>query len=175
MARKAEPHPETDLTGETIEFEPVPPPEFVWVEANRADEVILWGGWGVDPVEIRLGQTTESSPLFLEQAGRHTHKDLCDAAGVDPDFALVVIQPDVMAEDPRRGWAVIPSGGKVLIGRAATPQFRLGNDVSRKGHLEIENKKVENDHEVRIANQSRNPIKVRVDRDYSATDLKILY
>jgi hypothetical protein len=81
-----------------------------------------------------------------------------------------------MAEDPQRGWAIIPQGEKVRIGRAVTPQFRLGNDVSRKGHLEIENNEREDPgREVRIANQSRNPIKVRVDRNYSATDLRILY
>ena len=172
MARKPGPHPETDPTGETIEFEPVPPPEFIWVEVNRADEVLLWGGWP-PPVEIRLGQTTDSSPLFLDQ-GR-AYEEVCEAAGVDPNFALVVVQPDVMAEDPRRGWAIIPQGEKVRIGRAVTPQFRLGNDVSRN-HLEIENNKWEDpDHVVRIANEDRNPIKVRVDRDYSATDLKILY
>jgi hypothetical protein len=82
----------------------------------------------------------------------------------------------VVAEDPRRGWAIIPKGEKVKIGRAVTPQFRLGNDVARKVHLEIENNEWEGpDREVRIANQSRNPIKVRVDRDYSATDLRISY
>jgi hypothetical protein len=55
----------------------------------------------------------------------------------------ILVQPDVLAKDPRRGWVPIGSpapenrgegwaGDLVYIGRQDTPQLRLGPDVSRR-------------------------------------------
>lgn len=174
MACEPEPHPETDQTGETIEFEPIPPPEYVWVDASRADEVFL-AGICEYPVEIRVGQTTETSPLLLDE-GWH-YEELCEAAGVEPNLAYVLVQPDVMKENPERGWIIIPSGETVSIGRGETPQFRLGKEVARKGHLEIENngRRPQTEREVRIAVHGSNPVKVRVKNDFTGIDHRFLW
>jgi len=163
MAGGPEPHPETDQTGETIEFEPVPPPDYIWVEASRESEIVL-AGLHTSPIEIRVGQTAETSPLLLD--GAWNYREICEAQGVEPS-AHILVQPDVMAEDPQRGWIMIPKGEKVTIGRATTPQFRLGNDVAREEHMEIENKKMppRTNPEIRIVGLAANPIRVRVSGD----------
>lgn len=173
MAREPEPHPETDQTSETIEFEPVPPPEYVWVEVGNESEVVLVGIHEL-PTEIRVGQTTGTSPLFLDRGWNY--RELCEAAGVDDPDVYVLVQPDVMAADPEKGWMIFASGEKVRIGRAETPQFRLGNDVAREGHMEIEGE----EHvpganpEIRIAGLQANPVKVRVKGDFAGVDYRYL-
>lgn len=83
------------------------------------------------PIEIDFGRTPETSTCFLVQ-GRE-----CPQLKAD----YILIQPDVIAKDPRKGW--VPIGGMharrpkeealetVYIGRDETPQLRLGPDVSR--------------------------------------------
>jgi hypothetical protein len=173
MARETEPHPDTDQAGETIEFEPVPPPDYVWVEASHESEIVL-AGLHEFPVEIRVGQTAETSPLFLYDGWNY--RELCKAQGIDSEGAYVLVQPDVMADNPQRGWIVIPYGEKVTIGRAKTPQFRLGNDVAREEHLEIENKEMPPDTnpEARIVGLAANPIRVRVKGDFFGADHRFL-
>lgn len=172
MARQPEPHPDTDQTGETIEFEPIPPPDYIWVEVRKESEVVL-EGMHEYPVEIRAGQTTETSPLFLDWGGKY--RELCEAQGVEAAGTYVLVQPDVMAEDPQRGWLIVPPGEKVSIGRAETPQFRLGNEVARAGHMEIESKRVpRGNSQVRIAGLASNPIKVRVHTDFVSADYRFL-
>lgn len=172
MAREPEPHPNTDQTGETIEFEPIPPPEYIWVEVRKESEVVLEGIHEF-PVEIRAGQTTETSPLLLDWGGKY--RELCEAQGIEATGAYVLLQPDVMAEDPQRGWLIVPRGGTVSIGRAETPQFRLGNEVARTGHMEVENKDVPcANPKVRIAGLASNPIKVRVHTDFVSADYRFL-
>jgi hypothetical protein len=172
MAREPEPHPDTDQTGATIEFEPVPPPEYVWIDIPKESEVVLAGIHDF-PVEIRVGQTTETSPLFLDHGWNY--KELCEAAEVDSGGAYVLVQPDVMAADPEQGWIIIPSGEKVSVGRAETPQFRLGNDVARRGHMEIESKEAPAANpETRISALASNPVKVRVKSDFACADYRFL-
>lgn len=173
MAREPEPHPETDRTGETIEFEPVPPPEYVWAEVSNGSEVVL-AGIHEYPVEIRAGQTADTSPLFLDHAWNY--RELCEAQGFDPGEAQILVQPDVMATTPERGWLIVPRGEKVSIGRAETPQFRLGNEVAREGHIEIESKEKASrvNPETRIAGLGSNPVKVRVKSDFVCADHRFL-
>lgn len=89
------------------------------------------------PVELRFGRTAETSPCLLVRGSE------CPQLRAD----YILFQPDVVATDPRKGW--IPIGGihsrrypveermdDISIGRQATPQLRLGPDVSR-WHAEI--------------------------------------
>lgn len=89
------------------------------------------------PIAIDFGRTSETSRCFL------VHGRECPQLNAD----YILIQPDVIAKDPRRGW--VPIGGQhvlrpeeqareaVYVGREETPQLRLGPDVSRS-HCEIE-------------------------------------
>jgi hypothetical protein len=174
MAREPQPHPETDQIGETIEFEPIPPPEYVWLEATREAEIKLEGLCEY-PVEIRIGQTGETRPFLLDDGS--TYRELLDAAGVDRTLTYVLVQPDVMEKDPRRGWAIIPYGETVSIGRAETPQFQLGRDIAREGHLEIENMKRQprSNKVMRIEAGRDNPVKVRVKSDSVCIDRRALW
>jgi hypothetical protein len=89
------------------------------------------------PVEFRFGRTSETSPCLL------AHGSECPQLRAD----YILFQPDVVAQDPRKGW--LPIGGihtrwppaeeridVVHIGRLETPQLRLGPDVSRS-HAEL--------------------------------------
>jgi len=165
MAREPKPHPETDQTGETIEFEPIPLPEYVWLEATREAEIKLKGLCEY-PVELRIGQTGETSPFILDWGG--AHRELCAAVDVDPTLTYILLQPDVMEKDPRRGWAIISRGETISIGRAEAPQFRLGRDIARKGHMQIENVERQSlsNKTMRIEAGSDNPVKVRVKSDF---------
>lgn len=174
MAREPKPHPETDQTGETIEFEPIPPPEYVWLEATREAEIKLVGLCEY-PVELRIGQSDETNPFLLEQGS--AYKELCDAAGVDRTLTYVLVQPDVMGKDPRRGWAIIPYGETISIGRAETPQFQLGRDIAREDHMQIENMRRQplSNKMTRIEAGSDNPVKVRVKSDFVCIDRTVLW
>jgi hypothetical protein len=83
------------------------------------------------PVELRFGRTPETSPCFL------VHGSECPQLGAE----FILVQPDVIAKDPRKGWE--PIGGLrvdriAYIGRGEeSPQLRLGPDVSRL-HAEVE-------------------------------------
>jgi hypothetical protein len=85
------------------------------------------------PIELRFGRTAETSPCFL------VHGSECPQLGAE----YVLIQPDVIAKDPRKGWEPIGGTpvdrfGTAYIGRGEeTPQLRLGPDVSRH-HAQIE-------------------------------------
>jgi hypothetical protein len=172
MAREPKPHPETDPTGKTIEFEPIPPPEYVWLEATRDDEVRLIGTWG-EPIEIRIGQTGETRPFLLDRGT--AYRELFDAIGVDHHFSTyILVQPDVMEEDARRGWLIIPYGETISVGRADTPQFQLGRDIARKGHMQIENMKSRpTKRAMRIECGTDNPVKVRVKSDFMYVDHRV--
>lgn len=172
MAHKPEPHPETDPNGETIEFAAIKPEqELVWHEVSDQSAVII-SGLCEYPVEVRIGQTTETSSLFIER-GRE-YAALCEAEGIDPSTAYVLVQPDVMAENPRAGWLVISPNKEVNIGRAETPQFRLGGDIARKQHMTIKNKGGSQE-ELSITAYSLNPTKVRVRSDFAFSDRKFVW
>ncbi|MGH7487787.1 MAG: hypothetical protein ACREMY_19625 [bacterium] len=160
MAREPEPHPETDQTGETIEFAVIEQeqPERLSFEVS--------GGTGVSlnpyfdrPIEVRIGQTTETSPLFVHRG--EDFPELCEAAGAEPLRAYVLVQPDVMAANPNAGWKVIREW--THIGRANAPQFRFGGDIARKGHISLGPTK-EPDEKFEIVGISKNPTTVIVDR-----------
>lgn len=181
MAREPEPHPETDQTDETIEFAPIKlEQERVCHELGEDEALALPQGFQT-PVEIRIGQTTETSPLFLE-AGED-FRELCEAEGVDPDevrYARVLVQPDVMAENPQMGWVVIGPGSDFNIGRADTPQFRLGGDIARRGHLwlcmrSLEGKGLSEEQagELLIVSGSINPTKVLVSSQHQIKELRL--
>jgi hypothetical protein len=86
------------------------------------------------PIELRFGRTPETSPCIL------IHGEECPQLGAD----YILIQPDVIAKDPQKGW--VPLGGvharspqtpdTAYIGRRESPQLRLGPDVSRH-HAEV--------------------------------------
>lgn len=77
----------------------------------------------VGVVELRLGRTSDTSPCYLVRG------EVCPQLAAD----YIVVQPDVMRQDPTKGW--VPIGdtypGDVCLGRRLTPQLRLGPDVSR--------------------------------------------
>jgi hypothetical protein len=134
MADGHKAHPETDTSGDTTEFAAVEQ-----AELHRVYE--LCNGVAVSlresirtPIEIRVGHTTDSSPLFLH-SGRD-FPELCQAEGVGPgEPAWVLIQPDVYERDPELGWMVVTLRTDAEIGRATDPQFRFGRDVSREHHF----------------------------------------
>lgn len=170
MAREPEPHPDTDQTGETIEFAPIQT-EFIWHEASHDSEVVL-GGLYDYPVEIRIGQTTETSPLFIERGV--AYEELCEAEGVEPADVCVLVQPDVMAENPHAGWLIIRRAETVHVGRVDTPQFRLGNDVGREKHVTIANRGG-TQREISVVAHSSNPTRVRVKSDFAYSDRKFMW
>jgi hypothetical protein len=85
-------------------------------------------------IELRFGRTSETSPCLLVPGSE------CPQLGAE----YVLIQPDVIAKDPRKGW--VPLGGihavtptaldTAYVGREESPQLRLGPDVSRH-HAEV--------------------------------------
>lgn len=157
MARDSEPHPDTDVHGETIEFAAIEKeqPERVCFEISSG-LAVRFEYRPHAPVEIRLGQTTETSPFFLHEGSEYP--ELCKAEGVEPALAHVLIQPDVMKENPELGWLVVD--GWQGVGREETPQFRFGGDISRYGHIYLGPKRGEDDFE--IVGVSPNPTKVIV-------------
>jgi hypothetical protein len=181
MARKSEPHPETDQTGETIEFAPIKLEQERICHELRDDEALALPQEFQTPVEIRIGQTTETSPFFLK-AGED-FRELCEAEGVDPDevrYARVLVQPDVMAKNPEMGWAVIGPCINFNIGRADTPQFRLGGDIARRGHLwmlmqPVETKELPDEQtgELLIVSGSKNPTKVLVSSEHRINEVRL--
>lgn len=76
------------------------------------------------PVELKLGRDSQTSSCFLIDAS------VCPQLRAE----YIIAQPDVVRRDPARGW--IPIGGyyeKIVdLGREASPQLRLGPDVSRE-------------------------------------------
>lgn len=72
------------------------------------------------PIELELGSTEETSPIFLVRN---------EAAQLRASH--VILQPDVVKTDWRLGW--IPLGGDypshALLGRGESLRFRLGPDV----------------------------------------------
>lgn len=164
---KGKSHPETDTGGDTIEFAAIEleQPERVCYELRDGLGVQFSGGILDSPVEIRVGQTTESSPLFL-----HTGEDfpeLCEQEGQEPYQACVLIQPDVFAKDPKLGWMVIAE--RTTVGRSDTPQFKLGREISRRGHISLGPSGIPFGEGLagpnfQIVGHSANPTKVIVDR-----------
>lgn len=74
------------------------------------------------PIEVLLGtEPTERRRLFL------VHGRECPQRGAD----YILMQPEVVAEDPRRGW--LPLGGVHRFSRGLgtedTPELELGSDV----------------------------------------------
>lgn len=159
MAHDSEPHPDTDVRSETIEFAAIEQeqPERVCLEVSAGLAVRFEYGPAV-PVEIRLGQTAETSPFFLHEGG--SYRELCEADGVDPGSAYVLVQPEVMEENPELGWVVFRSWQ--MVGREDTPQFRLGRDISRRGHIALG--PVRGEHSFEIVGVSPNPTKVILPR-----------
>src|SRR5690349_11104085 len=128
-------HPETDTSGDTTEFAAVEQADShkVSYELRDGAAVSLRGSIRT-PIEIRAGQSAESSPLFLHDGS--DFRELCKAEGVAPDEpAWVLIQPDVYEQDPQLGWEVITLRTDAEIGRATHPQFKFGRDVSREHHF----------------------------------------
>lgn len=159
MAHDSEPHPDTDIHGETIEFAAIEQeqPERICLEVSSGLAVRFeYGPW--EPVEIRLGQTTETSPFFLHKGG--SYRELCEADGVDHVSAYVLVQPEVMEENPELGWLVVNSWQ--MVGREVTPQFRFGRDISRRGHIALGPVRGEDSFE--IVGASPNPTKVILPR-----------
>ncbi len=155
MAHGSEPHPDTNVHGETAEFAAIEQeqPERVCLEVGSGLAVRFEYG-PMAPVEIRLGQTAETSPLFLHDG--HSYRELCEADGVDPGSAYILVQPDVMEENPDLGWLVLDSWQ--MVGREDTPQFRLGRDISRRGHIALG--PVRGEQSFEIVGVSPNPTKV---------------
>lgn len=75
------------------------------------------------PIEITLGDGPLTSPCYLVHGREH------------PDIRAryLLVQPDVFADDPRRGRVAIgaPGRSEVSLGREASPALRLGPEVSR--------------------------------------------
>ncbi len=159
MAHDSEPHPDTDVHGETAEFAAIEQeqPERVCLEVSSGLAVRFEYG-PVVPVEVRLGQTTETSPFFLHEG--LSYPELCKAEGIEPISAHVLIQPDVMEKNPELGWLVVHSWQ--TVGREETPQFRLGRDISRRGHISLG--PVAGEHSFEIVGASPNPTKVILPR-----------
>jgi hypothetical protein len=166
MAHGHKRHPDTDTRGDTIEFAAVEleQPERVCYELRSGAGVHF--NYGVEsPVEIRIGQTTESSPLFVHPGT--DFPELCEMEGREPELAYVLMQPDVFAEDPKLGRMVLHEW--TAIGRSRTPQFRFGPDISRKTHIELGPTGRSATPEIppphfAIVGCSANPTKVIVDR-----------
>lgn len=164
---KGKSHPETDPGGDTIEFAAIEleQPDRVCYELRDGLGVQFTHGILDSPVEIRVGQTAESSPLFV-----HTGDDfpeLCEREGQEPYRSCVLMQPDVFAEDPKLGWMVIAKW--TAVGRSDTPQFRLGRDISRRGHIALGPSGIPLGEDLpgpnfQIVGRSANPTKVIVDR-----------
>lgn len=78
----------------------------------------------VGPIEIRVGQPPDTSPCYL------VHGSECPQLNAD----YILVQPDVLAVDSRRGW--VPFGGihcfAAYLGRTDSPELKLGADVSRE-------------------------------------------
>jgi hypothetical protein len=157
VAHGPKPHPETDASGDTTEFDAVEveTPERVSYELRSGTGVRISRDFS-SPIEIRVGQTAESSPLFVHQGT--DFPDLCAAEGQEPHGAHVLIQPDVFENDPERGWMVISEWSDV--GRQDTPQFKLGRDISRKGHVALGPTE---GNGFEIVGASANPTKVTVE------------
>lgn len=162
MAHGPEPHPDTDTRGDTIEFAAIEQeqPERVCYELTDGVGVRLAFNFQ-SPVEIRAGLTTESSPLFLHRG--EDWESLCGAVGTESFSPYVLIQPDVMAENPKRGWLVIDKFQP--IGREITPQFRLGRDVRREEHFYLGPSEYPVSLTFEIIGASKNPTRVLVDRN----------
>jgi hypothetical protein len=155
MAHDSEPHPDTDVHGETAEF--------AAIEQEQTERICLEVSSGLAvrfeyrpmaPVEIRLGQTTETNPFFLHEG--HSFEELCEGEGVDPGSVYVLVQPDVMEKNSDLGWLIIDSWQ--MVGREVTPQFRFGRDISRRGHIALG--PVRGEQSFEIVGVSPNPTKV---------------
>lgn len=167
MTRDSEPHPDTDTRGDTIEFAAIEQeaPEFVCYEIGSGVGVRLTHLLE-KPVEIRIGQTTETSPLFLHEGS--DFPDLCEATDTTPALARVLVQPEVMCANPNNGWLVID--GWTSVGRAETPQFRLGGDISRKEHISLGPTA---DGHFEIVGVSPNPTMVFVERKFGLSNYEL--
>lgn len=115
---------------ETTEFAAVEqgPERFLTVELGpgRAISALTIDGRSelVDQVELRFGRSPETPPCRLIRG-----------LGIPQlDAEWILVQPDVVRRDPARGW--LPLGGRFLgsavVGRAYTPMFEFGADVSRE-------------------------------------------
>jgi hypothetical protein len=161
MTHGYEPCPDTDTDSDTIEFAAIEQvkPERICYEVSSGVGVRLTHFLDT-PVEIRLGQTTETSPFFLHEGD--DFPDLCEAEGVNSTTrACVLVQPNVMEKNSMSGWLVISEWTE--IGRAEHPQFRLGRDISRRGHIAlgpVEGGAIE------IVGTVPNPTKVLVESKY---------
>jgi hypothetical protein len=167
MADGRKPHPETDISGETIEFEAIElKPKRVCYELSDGASIVLPARFR-GPIELRVGQTGETSPLFLHRG--YKYPELCEAAGFAHPPTMrrmpVLIQPDVMAEDPDMGWEVC--GDWIDLGRADTPQFRLGPDVSRSKHVQM----VWAGDGIEIRGNTKNPTRVIVDARHTVKNV----
>lgn len=160
MGRECKGHPETDTNSDTAEF--------AAIEAQQPEQVRyeLKNGIGFkfsdanfgSPIEIRVGQTTESSPLFLHRA--QDFPQLHKSTEEDLGEVWILVQPDVYESNPSLGWLIVT--GYVEIGRSTTPQFRFGRDISRRGHLAL-SPPSRHDPAFEIIGCSTNPTKVIVD------------
>lgn len=162
MAHGHKRHPDTDTRGDTIEFAAVEleQPERVCYELKDGTAFKFNDVNFNSPIEIRVGQTTESSPLFLRHA--QDFPDLYESTGEDLGKAWVLVQPDVYKKNPKLGWMVVTERTDSEIGRATHPQFRLGRDVSREGHVALYPPSEYHD-DFLIVGCSSNPTKVIVD------------
>ena len=160
MARGHKSHPDTDTRGDTIEFAAIEleKPERVCYELKDGTAFKFNDNNFNSPIEIRVGQTTESSPLFLHHA--QDFPQLYESTGEDLGEAFVLIQPDVYEKNPKLGWMVVTKYTE--IGRATSPQFRFGRDISRRGHIALSPPSMP-DWRFEIIGCSSNPTKVIVD------------
>jgi hypothetical protein len=167
MADGHTPHPETDITGETIEFEAIElERKHVCYELRNGASIVLPARFR-GPIEVRVGQTT--SPLFLHRG--YKHPELCEAVGVisasSKECMPVLIQPDVMAENSDMGWDAVCD--YLSLGRVDTPQFRLGPDISRTKHIEM----AWAGDGIEIVGNSKNPTQVIVDARHAVETFRL--
>lgn len=148
--------PQFETSAETVEFEAIAEPEIPrrreTYELRLPDENDLELRLDFEGVvRIDLGRTAESSPVYL------VHGAVCPQLGAE----FIVVQPDVVREDPAKGWDRLPNwaGIDLSLGRDSTPWLRLGPDVTREGHLYIYMR----DAGLDLVDESKNGTRVTVD------------
>jgi hypothetical protein len=80
------------------------------------------------PIELRFGRDDQTPTCYL----------IRNPTPFEHEGPFVLVQPDVVRRSPGRGWATLggptPDGltkDLLRVGRAVSPQFDLGPDVSR--------------------------------------------
>jgi hypothetical protein len=144
--------------GDTQEFKVLRGPEGV----NERTEFELVGDYRLSvraefqhPIELRLGRDDETPTFFLvRQPARDSWRRW--------DYA--VVQPEVVRAHPGRGWVEGSVDVIAYLGRGLSPQFELGQSVSRH-HCMVAEHDTEDERFVEIENWGRNGMRVLVHPD----------